>query len=73
MPLYRLLQNSGFEPSHIEAMTYAFESICKAQQLAITNPGRERVARVVIEVAQRGERDPIKLKQAVQVDLAITE
>ena len=66
MPLHRLLENSAFEPEHVEAMSTAFEDICRELGLAQRdNPLRELVARQVIEFARRGERDPTKLRSQV--------
>lgn len=66
VPLYRLLQNSAFEPDHIEAMAAAFEDACRELGLAErTDVLRDTVALKVIELAQRGERDPERLKQQV--------
>jgi hypothetical protein len=75
MPLYRLLQDQAFEQAQIEAMAYAFEAICRERQLRVgrDEAERERIAQLVIDYAQRGERDPFKLKQAVQADLKITD
>ena len=66
MPLHRLLENSAFEPEHVEAMSTAFEDICRELGLAQRDdPLREFVARQVIEFARRGEREPTKLKSQV--------
>src|SRR5687767_14640460 len=66
MPLYRLLQNTAVEPLHVEAMHFAFEAVCVELGLADrTDPLRDMVARKVIEHAQRGERDPVKLRDQV--------
>ena len=66
MPLHRLLENSAFEPEHVEAMSTAFEDICRELGLAQRDdPLRELVARQVIEFARRGEREPTKLKSQV--------
>ena len=71
MPLYRLLQHQAFEPAQLQAMAYAFENICEHLQLQPLKDDheRERVARKVIEIAQRGERDPIRLKEQVLAEL----
>ena len=66
MPLYRLLQNTTFEPLHVEAMHFAFEAVCVELGLARRDdPLRDEVARKVIECAQCGEHDPIKLRDQV--------
>ena len=75
MPLYRLLQHQAFEPPQLQAMAYAFENACHDLKLQLKDDReRERVARKVIEIAQRGERDPIRLKEQVLAELSpITE
>jgi hypothetical protein len=65
MPLHRLLENSAFEPEHIEVMAAAFRDLWRELELVEGDPLREVIARQVIEFARRGERDPVKLKQLV--------
>ena len=63
MPIYRLLEKSGFEPAAVNAMTAAFEEACRELGLAErTDPLRDLVAKAVIACAAKGERDPIKLR-----------
>jgi hypothetical protein len=69
MPLYRLLQNCAFEPLQIEVMAYAFEATCIEKDLRPDDPLREVVAQKVIEYAQRGERDPARLRDLVLSDI----
>ena len=58
VPLYRLLQDCAFEPAAIDAMSGAFEDVCRKLGLAeLSDPLRDMVAKKVIEFAQRGERD----------------
>ena len=64
MPIYRLLQSSDFEPDHIAVMTAAFEDVCRDLRLAEReDPIRDIVARAIIECAQSGERDIIRLRE----------
>jgi hypothetical protein len=67
MPLYRLLQNCAFEPRQIEAMAYAFESVCQERKLRPVKDDnlRELVAQKVIDFAQRGVNDPQRLREVV--------
>jgi hypothetical protein len=70
MPLYRLLQNSAFEPEHIEAMGQAFEAVCLKLYLAERDdPLRHVIAQKVIHWAKRGERNPERLYQLVLSDM----
>ena len=64
MPIYRLLQSSDFEPDHVAVMTAAFEDVCRELRLAQReDPIRDIVARAIIECAQTGERDIIRLRE----------
>jgi hypothetical protein len=63
VPLYRLLQNCAFDPDLVETMSAAFEETCRALGLAErTDPLRDMVARKIIDCAQTGERDPVRLR-----------
>jgi hypothetical protein len=63
MAIYRLLQNVDFEPEHIAVMTAAFEDVCRELELAQRDdPLRDIVAKAIIDCAQKGERDPIRLR-----------
>jgi len=75
MPVDRLLQYSAFEPEDLKAMTVAFEQALSDLKLADrTDPLAEQVARKVIEFAQRGERDPMRLRQgAVEALTDVTQ
>jgi hypothetical protein len=62
MPVYRLLENSVFEPHDIEAIAQAFEAVCILLKLPKGEDSmRDLVAQSVIKSAQRGERDPERL------------
>jgi hypothetical protein len=67
VPLYGLLKNQAFQPEQIQAMVFAFESICQERALRPIRDdvARERVAERVIEFARRGVVDPQKLRDAV--------
>jgi hypothetical protein len=68
MPLLRFLDNHSFGPEAITAMTAAFEdTLCKLGLLDHNGLATEIVATEIIELAQRGECDPIRLgDRAVQ-------
>jgi hypothetical protein len=64
MPIYPLLQNSAFDPDHAKAMGVAFESTLAALGLKDRNdPLVETVAKKVIELGQRGIRQPEQLRE----------
>jgi hypothetical protein len=73
MAIYRLLQFSAFDPDAIERMTAAYEDVLRALRLANRqDPITELVARKIVEVAQLGERDPIRLRERTLRELGIT-
>jgi hypothetical protein len=66
MPIYRLLQNSAFGPEAISVMAAAFEGALTELKLTDrADPLTEIVAKKIIEVAQQGERDPVRMRQSV--------
>jgi hypothetical protein len=63
MPIYRMFKNHAFEPEHLRAMGLAFEQAFDALLLVNRDdPAAELVAMKIIEVFQRGERDPQRLR-----------
>ena len=54
VPIYRLLERSGFDPEHASAMGKAFEEALVELGLKLC----ALVAMKIIELGQRGERDP---------------
>jgi hypothetical protein len=62
MAIYRLLQNSAFDPDDIKRMTEAYERALVVLGLADRNdPFTETVAQKIIFVAQTGEKDPERI------------
>ena len=58
MVIYRLLQNSAFEPDDIVRMTTAYEKALILLGLkSRTDPLTELVAKYIVEIAQTGEKD----------------
>jgi hypothetical protein len=67
--IYRLLQNPTFGPDEIRLIAAAFEGALIDLRLKDRDdPVTELVANKIFEQAQRGERDPQKLREA-----AVTE
>ena len=66
MAVYRLFQNKAFEPEAIAVMTRAYSDVCRTLGVE-DNDGSatNAVAQKVIEFAQRGERDPVRLRDYV--------
>src|SRR4029078_2346007 len=69
MPIHRLLKNNAFGPDEITILTSAFDDALRRLRLADrADPATEVVARKIIELAQQGERYPIRLsEQSMQV------
>ena len=66
MPIRRLLQSHVFDPDSIAVMVTAFEDALRELRLTDrADPATELVARKVIELAERGERDPARLRDQV--------
>jgi len=66
VPLRPDLSGGAFEPEDIQAMSLAFEEVCKALGI---QPGatreREAVAVRIIELSRRGERSAARLAERV--------
>ncbi len=66
MAVYGLFKNKAFEPEAIVSMSQAYADICR--ELGLGDGDRRetnRVARTVIEFAQRGARDHVRLRACV--------
>ena len=64
MPIQKLLQQQAFEPEDIQVLSSAFEEALRELGLVDrTDPATQLVAKRIIELAQRGERDPMRLRQ----------
>ena len=64
MAVYRLLKNRPFGPDEIKILTAAYDEALRMLRLANrSDPTTEIVAKKIIELAQRGERDPVRLRE----------
>jgi hypothetical protein len=54
-----------FEPQDIEAMSKALDEVCKALNLNGDATAKEVVATRIIDLARRGERNAIQLRDRV--------
>uniref|UniRef100_UPI001F4316B6 hypothetical protein n=2 Tax=Pseudomonadota TaxID=1224 RepID=UPI001F4316B6 len=62
MPIYRLLQNSPLGPDEIAVLTNAYERTLRKLSLVDRgDPIAELIAKIVIELGQRGVRDAKQL------------
>jgi hypothetical protein len=63
MPITPFLAGQAFDPEIIETMSAALIATCDALHLKVgDDPATRLVAEKVIELAQRGIRDPIMLR-----------
>ena len=63
MPITPFLARQAFDPEAIEEMSAAFVAACDALHLKVVDdPATRFVAEKIIELAQRGIRDPNLLK-----------
>jgi len=63
MAIYRLIANGSFEPEEVDVMTAAYEAALL--DLSVANrddPITEIVARAIVNITSRGERDPATIK-----------
>jgi hypothetical protein len=63
MSIHRLLENSAFGPEQIGYITTAYEDALRVLGLADRSDSlTEIVAKKVIEIAQTGEREPLRIR-----------
>jgi len=64
MPIYRLFRHLPFDPEHVDLMSTVFERVSLDLGLGHTEDAiRDLVAKAIIECAQRGVRDPEKMRR----------
>ena len=63
MPITRLLQNASFGPDEIRVLVRAFDEALGTLRVDRNDPVADALAKKIIELAQEGERDPIRLRQ----------
>jgi DNA integrity scanning protein DisA with diadenylate cyclase activity len=72
MAIYRLLQNSPFGPEEIAVLTDAYEATLRKLSLVDRNdPITEMIARKIIELGQRGVREPKQLSELTIKELGV--
>ena len=70
MPIGRMLTETAFDLAAVKALTTAYEDILATLGLKRrTDPLTQMIARKIIEHAQRGERDHIRLRESVLKEL----
>src|SRR5215510_6441255 len=66
MPIRPYLDGHTFDPETVRLLGIAFEITRAALKIGVENePAREAVARMLIELAEQGERDPDRLSEEV--------
>jgi hypothetical protein len=66
MAVYRLFKNEPFEPEAISTMTRTYTEVCRMLGVSDRDQSEtDAVAKTVIEFAQRGARDPVRLRDCV--------
>jgi hypothetical protein len=74
MPINRLLEGGVFGPEDIKVLNDAYESALRALHLGDRNdPLTELVAKKIIEVRQRGIRDPAQISKLAIKALGLPE
>jgi hypothetical protein len=64
--IYRILQNSAFEPEDVKRMTDSYEAVLRELNLVDrTDPLTEIIATHIIELAQTGQNDPDEICRLV--------
>jgi hypothetical protein len=70
LAVYGLFKNAAFEPEAIASMASAYADVCRTLGLNDrTDLQANAVAKKIIELAQRGERDPVRLRESVLHEL----
>jgi hypothetical protein len=64
VPIQQLLkEQQHFGPDDIKLLSGAFEEALRELELDRTDPATQLIAKRIIELAQQGERDPIRLRE----------
>ena len=66
MPIYKMLEKQAYGPEEISLLSAAFEETLRSLGLTDrADPVTGLVAKKIIELANRGERDPLRLRDQV--------
>lgn len=72
MAIYRLLQNSPMGPEQIAVLAEAYEqTLRKLRLVERSDPITQLIAKKIIEIGQRGVREPDKLSELAIRELEI--
>jgi hypothetical protein len=65
MPIQQLLDSNAFNPEEVTILRDVFEDTLRALKLVDrSDPITALIAKKIIELARRGDRDPARLRQA---------
>ncbi|MGP0091755.1 MAG: hypothetical protein ACLPKB_17615 [Xanthobacteraceae bacterium] len=73
MSIKPLQAGASFNPEVITLMAVAIERTCRSGQLGPHPAAAEAVARKVMELAQGGERDPVRMSEQTLKSLRIRD
>ncbi len=74
MAIYRLIANGSFEPEEIGVMTAAYEAaLVDLSLIDRDDPITEIVARAIVTIMSRGERDPVTIKNRALNTLGVSQ
>jgi hypothetical protein len=71
MPIEPFLPNASFDPEVITLMAVGFERACRSLNISGQKVVEEIVAKKIIELAQKGERDPLRMSEETLKSLRI--
>jgi hypothetical protein len=63
MPIKQFPPNASFNPEVIALMAVGFEKACRSLQMSGEAVIPEAVAKKIIELARKGERDPVRMSE----------
>jgi hypothetical protein len=70
--IYRLLQHSAFAPEDIAPLVAAYEDCLRALRLSNrSDPITEMLAKKIIELAQTGIRDSVRLRRLTLQEIGV--
>ena len=70
MLISRTNDNAAFDPQAVKALALAYDDACAVLHVVDrADPRATIVAKKIIEHAQQGERDPIRLRDLVLIEL----
>ena len=72
MAIYRLLRNAPMGPEEIAVLTEAYEATLKRLRLVDrSDPITQLIAKKIIEIGQRGVRDPEQISAIATKELGV--